>query len=91
MTLIAAARRSLTLSLFAFAGTAAAHDPMLHEPVNLPKAKPTTCAQYSDRANYSNDLSDPDIKALRDECAAKEADAEDPAKDPASEPKKDER
>lgn len=35
-----------------------------------PKSKPETCEQLADRAHYSNDLSDPDIKALKDKCDA---------------------
>lgn len=37
---------------------------------DMPKLKPETCEQLGDRANYSNDLSDPDIKTLKDKCDA---------------------
>lgn len=39
-----------------------------------PKLKPETCEQLADRARYSNDLADPDIKALKDKCDAAKAD-----------------
>lgn len=63
-----------TFASLAFAATAFAHDPEFHQ-LQVPKLKPTTCEQYADRETYSNDLSDPDIKALKDGCdAAKTAD-----------------
>lgn len=51
-----------------------AHDSALHE--RKAKAKLTTCAQYADRENYSNDLNDPEIKALKDSCDAKAKESE---------------
>lgn len=60
--------RSIFVSMIAVAAcsSVSAHDPRLHE--QDAKAKPTTCEQYDDRDNYSNDLSDPDIKALKEKC-----------------------
>ncbi len=60
------------LVLSALTSTAAmAHDPALHSASDdAKKAKPTTCAQLADREHYSNDLSDPDIKALKAKCDA---------------------
>lgn len=53
---------------------------------DTPKLKPETCEQLADRARYSNDLSDPDIKALKDKCDAEtttdsSADKDAPKKD----------
>lgn len=69
----------LALSIALVAASAAAHDPRLHEPATQAppaKAKPTACAQLADTQRYSNDLTDPDIKALKAKCdaAAKAAD-----------------
>lgn len=80
--------RSLSLSAFAVSAlllaiSAHAHDPSEHEPsqVPTPTAKPATCAQLADTQRYSNDLTDPDVKALKARCdAAKKV----PAKKPAS-------
>ncbi len=66
----------LALSIGLAATSAAAHDPRFHEPeVQTPpaKAKPTTCAQLADTRRYSNDLTDPDIKALKTRCDAERA------------------
>lgn len=66
-----------TAASILFATTiAAAHDPRFHEPEEqMPpaKAKPTTCAQLADSRRYSNDLTDPDIKALKARCDAEKA------------------
>lgn len=44
-----------------FAMSAKAHDS---------EAIPTTCAQLADSHNYSNDMTNPDIKALKARCDA---------------------
>lgn len=41
---------------------------------HAPKLKPETCEQFADRTRYSNDLSDPDIKKLKDTCDAAKTD-----------------
>ncbi|MHB8911146.1 MAG: hypothetical protein ACYC42_00510 [Lysobacter sp.] len=72
-----------------FAMSAKAHDPrefdsMMAAPVAT--AVPTTCAQLADSHNYSNDVSNADIKALKARCdvatkaAAKKAAAKPAAK-----------
>ncbi len=57
-----------------FAGVSRAHDPAEFERMiaSPPAAKPvpTTCAQLADAANFSNDLDNPDIKALQARCEA---------------------
>ncbi|GAA4796782.1 hypothetical protein [Lysobacter hankyongensis] len=61
------------LSIALVAATASAHDPRFHEPeYQAPpaKLKPTTCAQLADTQRYSNDMTDPDIKALKAKCDA---------------------
>jgi hypothetical protein len=45
---------------------------------DTPKLRPDTCEQLADRTRYSNDLADPDIRALKDKCDAKKA-SEEPA------------
>ena len=63
----------LAFSIALLAASAAAHDPRLHEPeYQAPpaKLKPTTCIQLADTQRYSNDLTDPDIKALKAKCDA---------------------
>ena len=63
----------LGLSIVLVAASAAAHDPRFHEPATQAppaKAKPTTCAQFADTQRYSNDLTDPNIKALKAKCDA---------------------
>lgn len=63
----------LALSTALVAASAAAHDPRLHEPATQAppaKAKATTCAQLADTQRYSNDLTDPDINALKAKCDA---------------------
>lgn len=70
--------RSMVLSIVAvsaslLAMSVHAHDPSLHEKSDAhatSKAKPVTCAQLADSQRYSNDLADPDIKALKDRCDA---------------------
>lgn len=71
-------RPATAVALLALALPAFAHDPGLHEPEEA-KAKPTTCEQLADRDHYSNDLSDPDIKALKDQCDAARKPADKPA------------
>jgi hypothetical protein len=58
-------RIALCATLLALAGSALAHDAHEHE---APKEKPTTCDQLADRTRYSGDLSDPQIKALKETC-----------------------
>lgn len=53
-------------SMLVVASVATAHADHDH----APKLKPETCEQLADRTQYSNDLSDPDIKALKDKCDA---------------------
>jgi hypothetical protein len=73
-------------SLF-FAAAAFAHNSPEHE-FEPAKPKPATCEQYADRATYSNDLADPKIKALKDQCdAAKKS--TDAAKDESQDEKQD--
>lgn len=69
--------RFLSLSSFAASAllvtaSAFAHDPSLHapSPAPAPKARPTTCQQLADTQRYSNDASDPAIKALKARCDA---------------------
>lgn len=50
-----------------------AHDPSLHEPQPSAKAIPTTCVQLADTKHYSNDTTNPDIKALKTRCDAEKA------------------
>ena len=51
-----------------------AHDPSLHEPAAKPaKATPVNCVQLEDTARYSNDLTVPDIKALKTKCDAEKS------------------
>jgi hypothetical protein len=74
-------RSLVTLATLSIATAALAHDPAMHD-LQMPKPVPTTCEQYADRETYSNDLTDPDIKALKDKCdAGKPADDEAEAKD----------
>ncbi|MCE7932465.1 MAG: hypothetical protein DYH17_13965 [Xanthomonadales bacterium PRO6] len=67
-------KRQLTL-LCAIAGlsvgvTAVAHNPADTDFGHAPTAKlvPTTCDQLADKLNYSDDVSNPDIKALKAGC-----------------------
>lgn len=55
--------------LVATTTTATAHGDHDHD--DAPKLKPETCEQFADRTRYSNDLSDPDIKKLKETCDAK--------------------
>lgn len=74
---------SLAASLLLLSFGAQAHDPSLHEEDRMPveKAKPTNCAELADTQRYSNDLADPDIKALKARCdAAKKTADKSPAK-----------
>lgn len=70
------------LSIALVAASATAHDPRFHEPATPAppaKAKPTTCAQLADTQRYSNDSTDPDIKALKTKCDAQKSAAQKPA------------
>jgi len=64
------------LWLLSLATVASAHDPALHDANDAPRAKPTTCEEYADRNHFSNDLTDPDIKALKDRCDQAKAEAD---------------
>ena len=62
---------ALAASATTFAMSANAHDPkefdrMMTTPVA--KAVPTTCMQLADTANYTADLGNPEIKALKVRC-----------------------
>lgn len=59
-------RIAFAASMLAVTAVAAAHGN--HD--STPKQKSETCEQLADRARYSADLSDPDIKALKDKCDA---------------------
>jgi hypothetical protein len=75
-------RLGIAFSITLLATSAAAHDPRFHEPeYQAPRAKlkPMTCAQLADTQRYSNDLTDPDIKALKAKCDAEKAAARKPA------------
>jgi hypothetical protein len=67
---------SLSLAtLFAtslFAVSAHAHDPSLHAPPPVAKAKPATCAELADTQRYSADLADAELKT-KCEAEAKKA------------------
>lgn len=71
-----------------FAMSAKAHDPaefdrMMTAPAA--KAVPATCAQLTDSHNYSNDVTNADIKALKTRCdAANKAAAKKAAAKPAA-------
>lgn len=87
-------KRQLTL-LCAIAGlsvgvTAVAHNPADTDFGHAPTAKlvPSTCDQLADKLNYSDDVSNPDIKALNASCEDKAKAA--PAAAPKAEPAKDE-
>lgn len=69
--------RSLIVATFAtsallLAASVNAHDPSLHEENAPPKAKakPVNCEQLADNERYSNNMGDPDIKALKAQCDA---------------------
>jgi hypothetical protein len=82
---------SFALPVALFAATASAHDPRFHEPeYQAPppaKLKPTTCAQLADTQRYSNDVTVPDIKALKKKCDAAAAAAAKRKPAPAAEKK----
>jgi hypothetical protein len=62
----------LTAGLSAFAANA--HDPSLHaQTASAPTKVPTTCVQLADTEHYSNDIKNPDIKALKTRCDAEKA------------------
>lgn len=50
------------------------------------KPIPTNCTQLADTDRYTNDVSYPEIKALKESCDAKEKVEAEPQKTPASEP-----
>jgi hypothetical protein len=78
-----------TVLCLAFAASLLAATPVVNAHADhdheTPKLKPETCEQLADRTRYSNDLADPDIKALKDKC-----DAEKKSEEPIKEAKKDE-
>ena len=65
-----------------FAAGAQAHDPSLHEPAPVAKAKPLTCEELADTGRYSADLAD---KALKERCKAEAAKAGEGKADPEDE------
>lgn len=65
-------RLAFAASMLVVASAATAHGDHDH----APKSKPQTCEQFADRTRFSNDLSDPEIKALKEKCDAAKADAE---------------
>lgn len=80
MTLRSLFLTALSASALSMASLAQAHDPKLHDDyVPPPKAKPTTCAQLADTTRYSNDVTDPDIKALKTRCDAEKKAAAKPS------------
>lgn len=60
---------SVVTAFAAFAVNANAHDFT---------SVPTTCDQLADSHNYSNDVTNPDIKALKERCDADKRDANKP-------------
>lgn len=69
--------RSLFVSTLAttamlLTASAFAHDPSLHDDYAPPpaKAKPANCEQLADNKRFSNNMADPDIKALKAKCDA---------------------
>jgi len=77
-----------------FSMSAKAHDPAEFDRMMAPPAKavPETCVQLADTHNYSNDVSNADVKALKARCdvatkaAAKKAAAKAAAKKAAAKP-----
>ncbi|MGB0134361.1 hypothetical protein [Dokdonella sp.] len=65
---------TLAASALLLTASANAHDPSLHEDHAPPeaKAKPVNCKQLADNVHFSNDMGDPDIKALKTKCDAEQ-------------------
>lgn len=92
-------KHQLTL-LCAIAGLSLGVAAVAHNPADTDfghaataKLVPTTCDQLADKLNYSDDVSNPDIKALKEGCdaKAKAADSQTAPPEPAKvEPAKDE-
>lgn len=62
------------IAALVLASAAPAHNPAdtdFRFPNPTAKLVPTTCDQLGDTLNYSDDVSNPDIKALKIECDAK--------------------
>lgn len=79
---------AIASSLFAL--SANAHDPKeFDRMMSTPEAKavPTTCAQLADSHNYSTDVANADIKALKARCDAAKAATKAPSKPAASKTK----
>ena len=73
---------SLTAAALSLSGSSHAHDPRLHfDEASTPTAKPETCTQLADTERYSNDVTDPDIKALKTRCEVEESTDANPTDD----------
>jgi len=61
---------AIVASATLFSMSAKAHDPAQFDRMMEPEAKavPETCLQLADTHNYSNDVSNADIKALQARC-----------------------
>jgi hypothetical protein len=69
------AASSVLATLFAI--PASAHGIDEHGPSSAAgKIVPTTCEQLADTQRYSNDTSNPDIRALKKRCDAKKAESD---------------
>lgn len=69
---------AVVASVTLFSVSAKAHDPAQFDRMMAPEAKavPETCAQLADTHNFSNDVSNADIKALQSRCdVARKAEA----------------
>ncbi len=81
MTLRSLLVSALVTSALILGANASAHDPSLHDDYVPPpvKAKPVNCDQLADNEHYSNNMMDPDIKALKAKCDAEKKTVEEPA------------
>lgn len=72
MTLRTSFATALATSALFLSALAHAHDPSLHGDFTPPpiKAKPEICEPLADDEHYSNNMGDPDIKALQNKCDA---------------------
>lgn len=74
------------------ATTASAHDPKDFDRLmgmqTVPKSIPTSCASLADTVHFSNDETNPDIKALKKKCDAENAAAAKKAEQAAAKPPK---
>ena len=80
MTLRSLFVSTLVTSALILAASASAHDPSLHDDYVPPpvKAKPASCEQLADNEHFSNNMMDPDIKALKARCDAEQKDVKKP-------------